>query len=166
MAEETLSIAETADRLREHTGNGCFACGLANPIGLHVDGFTRRGGDIAARFNARPDYQGTIGTLHGGVSAAALDEILVWAGIIQEGVLTVTAKLELRYRRPVTGLGGVIELRGRVDERRGRRLSISGELLEDGAAAVSASGLYLVSHTVEELAPPPPGPSEGRTQPT
>ncbi len=76
-------------------------------------------------------------------------------------MLTVTAKLELRYRRPVTGLGGVIELQGRVDERRGRRLSISGELLEDGAAAVSASGLYLVSHTVEELAPPgvPPRPS-------
>lgn len=155
MAEATLSIAQIADRLREHTGNGCFACGLANPIGLHLDGFTRLDGDIAARFNARPGYQGIIGTLHGGVSATALDEILVWAGIIQEEVLTVTAKLELRYRRPVTGLGESIGLRGRVDERRGRRLSISGELMdEDGAVAVAAAGLYLVSHTIEELAPP------------
>ncbi len=150
-----MSIAEMSNRLREHTGNGCFACGLANPIGLHLDGFTRRGGDIAARFTARSDYQGTIGNLHGGISATALDEILVWAGIIQEEVLTVTAKLELRYRRPVTNLGDRIELRGRVDERRGKRLSISGELLdaEDGRVAVSASGLYLVSHTIEELAP-------------
>ena len=150
-----MPIARIVDRLREHTGNECFACGLANPIGLHIDGFTLRGGDVRARFAPRAELQGIIGSLHGGVAATALDEILVWAGIIQEQVLTVTAKLELRYRRPVGNLGGLIELRARVDERRGRRLSISGELTAGGgAAAVSASGLYLVSHTIAELMEP------------
>ena len=152
MAEEAISLARIVDRLREHTGNGCFACGLANPIGLHIDGFAEQGGDITARFTARPDLQGVIGLLHGGIAATALDEILVWAGIIQEKVLTVTAKLDLRYRRPVGNLDGPVELRARVDERRGRRLSMSGELdAGDGKVAVSASGLYLVSHTVAEL---------------
>ena len=146
------SPARIIDRIRAHTGNGCFACGLANPIGLRIDGFTQQSGDVRARFIARPDLQGFIGLLHGGISATALDEILVWAGIIQEEVLTVTARLELRYRRPVGNLQGPIELRARVDERRGRRLSISGELdAGDGGVAVSASGLYLVSHTVAEL---------------
>ena len=152
MAEQVIPIARIVDKLREHTGNECFACGLANPIGLHIDGFTLTGGDVRARFAPRAELQGTIGTLHGGIAAAALDEILVWAGIIQEKVLTVTAKLELRYRRSVGNLGGPIDLRARVDERRGRRLTISGALeAEDGAVAVSASGLYLVSHTVAEL---------------
>ncbi|MDE0169517.1 MAG: PaaI family thioesterase [bacterium] len=152
MPEEAISLARIVDRLRAHTGNGCFACGLANPIGLHVDGFVEQGGDITARFTARADLQGVIGVLHGGIAATALDEILVWAGIIQEKVLTVTAKLDLRYRRPVRNLDGTIELRARVDERRGRRLSMSGELdAGDGRVAVSASGLYLVSHTVADL---------------
>lgn len=152
MAEEAKSLARIVDRLRAHTGNGCFACGLANPIGLHVDGFVEQGGDIMARFPSRIDLQGVIGVLHGGIAATALDEILVWAGIIQEKVLTVTARLDLRYRRPVRNLDGPIELRARVDERRGRRLRMSGELdAGDGKVAVSASGLYLVSHTLDEL---------------
>lgn len=135
-----------------HTGNECFACGLANPIGLHIDGFTEQDGDVRARFTARPELQGTIGSLHGGIAATALDEILVWAGIIQEKVLTVTARLQVRYRRPVGNLDGPIGLRARVDERRGRRLTISGELDGgDGNASVTASGLYLVSRDVTDL---------------
>ncbi len=107
---------------------------------------------MLARFTARPELAGTINHLHGGIAATALDEILVWAGIIQEKVLTVTARLQIRYRRPVANLQGLIRLRGRVEERRGRRLTISGELdAGDGTAAVTASGLYLVSHSVGEL---------------
>ncbi len=145
-------ISLIVDRLREHTGNECFACGLANPIGLHIDDFMERDGDVLARFTARPELQGTINHLHGGIAATALDEILVWAGIIQEKVLTVTARLQLRYGRPVKNLQDPIRLRARVEERRGRRLTISGELdAGDGTTSVTASGLYLVSHSVAEL---------------
>ena len=152
MADTPFPIAGIVDGLRAHTGNGCFACGLANPIGLHIDDFAEQNGDVTARFISRPELQGLIGVLHGGIAATALDEILVWAGIIQEKVLTVTAKLEIRYRRPVETLDGPIELRARVDERRGRRLSISGELDAGGAkGAATASGLYLVSHPVADL---------------
>lgn len=126
-----------------------------------MDGFASRDGDITARFAARPDFQGTTGSLHGGVAAAALDEILVWAGLLQEKVLTVTGKLELRYGRPVGNGGEELEVRARVEQRRGRRLTISGELCDDdGSAAVSARGLYVVSRSWEELraaypSPPP-----------
>lgn len=152
MADGAFPISLIVDRLREHTGNECFACGLANPIGLHIDEFTQRDGDVLASFTARPELQGTINHLHGGIAATALDEILVWAGIIQEKVLTVTARLQLRYGRPVKNLQDPIRLRARVEERRGRRLTISGELdAGDGTASVTASGLYLVSHSVAEL---------------
>lgn len=146
------SLEEVVDRLRRLTGDECFACGRENPVGLRMDGFALRDGDVVARFTARPDLGGTIGALHGGITAAALDEILVWAGILQEGALTVTGKLEIRYRRPVENAGGELSVRARVERRRGRRLTISGELDgPDGKQAASARGLYIVSRTLEEL---------------
>lgn len=152
------SLEAVVDRLRRLTGDGCFACGRDNPVGLRMDGFAFRDGDVTARFTARPDFAGTIGRLHGGVAAAALDEILVWAGILQEGALTVTGKLEIRYERPVDNAGEEVSVRARVERRRGRRLIISGELADpSGARAVSARGLYLVSHTLEELRASYPG---------
>ena len=146
-----LTTAEIVDVLRKHTDNGCFACGPENPIGLRIDDFAQVDGDVVASFEAREHYQGTTAALHGGIAATALDEILVWASILQQDVLTVTAKMEVRYHRPVETTGR-IELRSRVDERSGRRLKISGELLgPDGKKSVSATGLYLVSHTIAEL---------------
>ncbi len=123
---------------------GCFACGDDNPIGLHLGGFTLDdNGDLVAHFHPRPDYRGTGDTLHGGIAAAALDEICVWAGVISEGVLTVTATLDLKYRRPLT-IHDEITAHARVVERRGRRLRMTGELVAGGAVAVEAAGLFLV----------------------
>ena len=136
--------------LRAHTDNGCFACGLDNPIGLHIDGFSVEDGEVTASFVGREDLRGTIGVLHGGVAATALDEILVWAGIFFEDVLAVTGTLDLRFRRPIRPSGPVC-LRARVDDRSGQRLRLSGEVEVDGAVAVSASGIYLVSVTVDEI---------------
>ena len=151
MAEPVPPVARIVDALRRHTGDECFACGRSNPIGLHLDNFDIQEDDVVATFTARHDLQGTIGNLHGGIAATALDEILVWAGILQERVLSVTGRLELRYRRPV-GVAGVIDLRARVEERRGSRLVISGSLdAGDGAKSVTAKGLYLVSHTIAEI---------------
>jgi len=151
LAEPVPPVARIVDALRRHTGDGCFACGRSNPIGLHIDNFDIQEDDVVATFTARHDLQGTIGNLHGGIAAAALDEILVWAGILQEKVLSVTGRLDLRYRRPV-GVAGLIDLRARVEERRGSRLVISGSLeTGDGGVRVTAKGLYLVSHTIAEI---------------
>lgn len=137
-------------RVREHYEQGCFACGLANPMGLHLDGFTVAGREVEASFSPRPHYRGIPGTLHGGIAATALDDILVWAGILTEGVMSVTGTIDLRYRAPVS-VDATCRLRGRVDERRGRRLVVSGELAGADGPAVSATGLYLVSHPLDQL---------------
>ena len=155
MTDQPLSghtLTELVETLRSHTDNGCFACGPDNPIGMRVDEFATDGHDVTATFIARHDYQGTTRALHGGISATALDEILVWAGIIQEDVLSVTAKMELRYHRPVETTDARLVVRARVEHRSGSRLRISGELLgPDGKKSVSASGLYLVTHTIDQL---------------
>jgi acyl-coenzyme A thioesterase PaaI-like protein len=146
----TVDTATLVDRIRRHYDDGCFACGRENPLGLQLDGFELTDGVVIARFDPRPHYRGAGTTLHGGVAATGLDEILVWAGLLTEHVLTVTGSLELRYRKPVH-VTEAIELRGWVDERRGRRLRLAGELVVDGQTRVEASGLYLVASDLESM---------------
>lgn len=146
----SLDTATIVDRLRRHYDDGCFACGRENPIGLHLDDFALLDGEVSARFNPRPDYRGAGRSLHGGIAATALDEILVWAGILTERVMSVTGTMELRYRRPVE-VSEALAVRARVDERRGRRLRMSGELVVGDEVRIEASGLYLVTATLEEM---------------
>lgn len=143
-------IAGLVDAVRRHYDDGCFACGRDNPIGLYLDDFDLDDGVVSARFTPRPEYRGAGRSLHGGVAATALDEMLVWAGILTEGVLSVTGNMELRFRRPVE-VDEVLVVSARVEDRSGRRLRISGRLGVDGETRVEASGLYLVSAEVSEM---------------
>jgi acyl-coenzyme A thioesterase PaaI-like protein len=143
-------IATLVDAVRRHYDDECFACGRDNPIGLHLDDFDLVDGLVSARFTPRPEYRGAGTSLHGGVAVTALDEILVWAGILTEGVLSVTGNIGLRFVRPVE-VDDPIVVSARVDDRSGRRLRISGELSVSGERRVEASGLYLVSVTVADL---------------
>jgi acyl-coenzyme A thioesterase PaaI-like protein len=146
-------VAQLVDAVRRHYDDGCFACGRENPIGLHLDDFALADGRVSARFIPRREYRGAGTTLHGGVAATAIDEILVWAGILVEGVLSVTGNVALRYRRPVN-VDDPIVVSGRVDGRSGRRLQLSGELTVDDETSVEASGLYLVTTSVSEMLAP------------
>jgi acyl-coenzyme A thioesterase PaaI-like protein len=146
----TVDTAALVDRIRRYYDDGCFACGRENPLGLHLDGFEFDGEVVTAGFDPRPHYRGAGTTLHGGVAATGLDEILVWAGLLGEHVLTVTGSLQLRYRRPVHVTERIV-LRGRVDERRGKRLRLSGELMVKAETRVEAAGLYLVASDLEAM---------------
>lgn len=99
--------------------------------------------EAVATFRPRHDHVGAADTVHGGLAATVLDEIMVWAGILVERVLTVTGTMELRYRRPLS-VNDEIVARGTVTERRGRRLRCAGTLEVEGGPAVTATGLYLV----------------------
>jgi acyl-coenzyme A thioesterase PaaI-like protein len=141
-------LADIVARAQAEYGD-CFACGAHNPIGMRLGRFRLvEDGWVEADFDPRPDYRGAHDSLHGGISASAIDEILVWAGIVSERVLTVTGTLDLRYRRPVS-IHDSIVARGRVDERRGRRLVIEGQLQVDGRTAVEGRGVYLVSRDLQ-----------------
>ena len=143
-------VADVVDRVRRHYDDGCFACGRKNPIGLHLDQFSLKAGTVEAWFSPRPDYRGFVGSLHGGIAATALDEILAWAGILNLGLMSVTATLDLRYRSPLTP-DGPLCLRGRIDDVSGRRLRASGELIFENRPAVTARGLYVATENVRDL---------------
>lgn len=146
-----LPPPELVERLRAAYGYGCFACGPANPVGLHIDGFEVHGREVRASFQPRRQYRGMPDVLHGGVAATALDEIMVWAGILTQGAMSVTATLDLKFRNP-SPLEDLLNLRGRIDERRGRRMRASGELLAEGTTVAEARGLLLVTEEIGKLA--------------
>lgn len=125
----------------------CFGCGTGNPIGLQLDGFSRDGSKVTAAFTPRVDYHGFSDLLHGGIVAAALDEIMAWTAILVAEVMVMTGTLELRYRKPAK-VETTFGLEGELLDRRGRRLQLKGRMIDQPRTdhplvVAEASGLFL-----------------------
>ena len=95
----------------------CFGCGDANPEGLGIQ-FQIEGKRVRGEFEARQSHQGFPGMAHGGIAAAAIDEAMGWA-MYAAGAWAMTARVEVRYRRPLP-LGEPLEVTAEVVADRGR----------------------------------------------
>lgn len=76
----------------------CFACGENNPIGLKLQ-FEEVDGDCIAKFTPKKEHQGYTGITHGGIMSTLLDEIMAQL-VIKDSNRTVTAEMNVRFRRP------------------------------------------------------------------
>lgn len=120
---------------------------MANPIGLHLDGFIAGDDGLTASFTPRAEYRGFAGVLHGGIIAALLDETLAWTAMLLEGTFVVTASLELKFRNPAP-TETTYTARGEVTERRGRRLRLAGSVAAGETVVAEATGLFLATEPV------------------
>jgi uncharacterized protein (TIGR00369 family) len=119
----------------------CFGCGDRNPEGLGID-FEIAGKQVRGRFTSRKTHQGYPGVAHGGIAAAALDEAMGWA-MYAVGAWAMTARMEVKYRRPLP-LGEPVEVTAQVVRDRGRRLEAQAFLHDSsGRLLAEASGLFL-----------------------
>jgi len=120
----------------------CFVCGMQNPIGLKAFFYQDEAGRVIAHFIGKEEHQGYPGVMHGGIVTALLDEVIGRVAIAHE-MWAVTAKLEVRFRRPVP-VGQPLTLIGEMTHRRHRTLEGRGEIrLEDGTVAAEAQGVYI-----------------------
>ena len=78
----------------------CFGCNPNNPLGLHMH-FYWDGTKVISFWKPQDNFVSWPGTLHGGIQATLLDEICGWVIFYQQQTSGVTAKMELRYRKPV-----------------------------------------------------------------
>ena len=120
----------------------CFACGRANPQGLHLDIEVAR--DRAeARFVAKREHTGYDGAVHGGIVTALLDETMGWT-IFQQGIWAVTGRLTVAFRKPVP-VGQELRVTGAVVKQTRRAVETKGEV-RDAAGTVLAEGeaLFLI----------------------
>jgi acyl-coenzyme A thioesterase PaaI-like protein len=133
----------TRDDVLPEGARECFACGDDNPIGLRLDDIRREGDEVHATLRPRTQYQSYPGTLHGGISATALDEVMGWSAILLADVWAATATMDLRYRKQVP-LDVPLRLVAGLKEARPRRLRAWARLeLPDGSVAVEATGLLV-----------------------
>jgi acyl-coenzyme A thioesterase PaaI-like protein len=142
-----LSLSDQISAVRADYSH-CFGCGVDNPIGLRLDGFEQVGDTVRTTFAPRQDFHGLSDLLHGGIVAAGLDEIMAWTAILVENVMVMTGTLDLRYRKPAP-VDATFTLEGELVERRGRRLHLSGRMLDGETVVAEASGLFLVVQELE-----------------
>ncbi len=123
----------------------CFVCGLSNGMGIRAAFYELEGGELLAVFDPAQGHQSYPGRLHGGVSAAILDETIGRALLArsQGEVWGVTVEFTVRYKKPVP-LDGPLRVIGRIDKDSSRFFEGSGELLlADGSVAAEGHGRYI-----------------------
>jgi uncharacterized protein (TIGR00369 family) len=127
--------------LNDDTDYGlCFACGPRNAAGLHLM-FLQVGDTVTTTFLGREEHQGFPGQVHGGVISALLDEVMSRVPLLN-GRWAMTARMELRFRRPVMVGDEVTAVAERVREMRGFVEATGKVLLPDGDIAADATGTF------------------------
>jgi uncharacterized protein (TIGR00369 family) len=125
-----------------HT-HSCFVCGESNPFGLKLR-FETDGRIVQARFTLRPENVGFRETIHGGITAAILDEIMVWASAVQIKRFAFCAELYVRYLNPVRPGDTVVAIGELVANRRNKLFEARAELRSQANTVLaSATGKYL-----------------------
>ncbi len=96
-------------------GYNCFGCAPNNEAGVRME-FYEDGDEIVSIWKPRPEYQGWIDTLHGGIQAVLLDEICAWVVLRKLQKTGVTSKMETRYRKSVDTKDSHVVLRAAIKE--------------------------------------------------
>lgn len=150
-----VGVMDTARAIPVHwrpqaTSRACFVCGRENPVGLGIQFYEdAESAQVVVPLRIPSVFQGYPGIAHGGILATILDELTGRALMIgaEEDPFWVTAKLEVRYRKPTpteTPLTAV----GWVVSRRRRSAEVAGEIrLADGTVTAEAAGVVVCPST-------------------
>jgi uncharacterized protein (TIGR00369 family) len=122
----------------------CFVCGVENPHGLHMSFYTSAPGEVTAEYTVPEHFQGYPGVTHGGIIAAILDELTGRVFMqVEPPRFMVTAKLEIRYRKPVP-VGQPLRLVGKSVREEGRVAYSSGQIFaQDGTLLAEADAVLV-----------------------
>jgi uncharacterized protein (TIGR00369 family) len=121
----------------------CFVCGTDNPHSIGLTWFIENG-ILSAEFTLNESQQGPPGYVHGGASAAILDEamgLVVWAA----GYKVAAVNIQVNYHKPLP-LNQKIFVEAKVNQVEERKISSRAEITSaDSTIYVSASGIYVVA---------------------
>jgi uncharacterized protein (TIGR00369 family) len=121
----------------------CFVCGVANRLGFGL-GLTTDGQTVTARFCFRPEHVGFAQTVHGGLIATLLDEVMVWVCGVRTGCFAFTAELSVRFLLPVEPGEELLAVGELVSNRRNKLFEAKAELRDHSQRLrASATGKYL-----------------------
>ncbi|TYO98842.1 uncharacterized protein (TIGR00369 family) [Geothermobacter ehrlichii] len=129
----------------QNISRDCMVCGVKNPYGLKTRFYETEEKEVIAVFTPQAVHQSYPQVVHGGITAAILDETIGRAIVPHTDAMTfgVTIDLKVNYKKPVPY---DVELKavGRITSYNGRIFEGTGELyLPDGTIAATAEGKYL-----------------------
>ena len=120
----------------------CYGCGRMNDAGLHIRTFWDRDESVT-RYTPREEHIAIPGFVYGGLIASLFDchgtgTAAAAAYRAEERAMDtepvyryVTASLHVDYLRP-TPLGPVLEIRGKVEEVKGRKVTVTSTMSANG----------------------------------
>lgn len=109
-------------------GYRCFGCDPRNEQGLRME-FYEDGDRIVSRWKPRPEFQGWVDTLHGGIQATLADEISSWVVFRKFQTSGVTSRMEVRYLKPIHTSEDHITLQATVVRQRRNIVDIEVKIL-------------------------------------
>jgi acyl-coenzyme A thioesterase PaaI-like protein len=118
--------------------------GRSNPTAVELDvpyDAAETGGEIIADVVLRRAFEGAPGRAHGGIVAAAFDDVTGFV-IAQLQEPAFTGELTVRYLAPVP-VDEALEIRARLDGRERRKLFISGEVRVGDAIIATCRAIYI-----------------------
>jgi uncharacterized protein (TIGR00369 family) len=143
----------------------CFVCGVENPFGLKIKFYESEPGQVIAETVVPEQFQGYPGVVHGGIVAAILDEVSGRSMIRGEPPrFMVTAKLEVRYRKPVP-VGRRLLLEGRAKEDNGRVATVTGAIYDENHVLLAEVEAVLADIPKRILADGAFGPDDWKVYP-
>ncbi len=116
-------------------------CGPCNQRGMNLAFSRGADGWTEARLSAGTHLQGYPRMMHGGVVSLLLDAAMTHC-LFHEGCTAVTARMEIKFRRPVE-LEADVHVRARLVRSSPPAYQLRAELLQDGRVKASALGLFV-----------------------
>lgn len=129
---------------KQNVSSNCLVCGIENDLGLKANFYELENNELIAICDTKEWHQSYPGRMHGGMSAAILDETIGRAiSLSNNEVWGVTVSLDIKYKKPVP-TDCTIKVVGRIIKENRKLFEGTGEIiLPNGEIAVTATGKYM-----------------------
>lgn len=121
----------------------CIACGKDNPIGMKLD-FVLTEEGIETSYVFPKVFQGYKDTVHGGMVALLLDEIMVNLPLRKDRIPAVSADIKVKLKKPLA-VGDEVLARAKYLKVRSRFFVVKGEVIRksDGELIAESEALCI-----------------------
>jgi acyl-coenzyme A thioesterase PaaI-like protein len=138
-------VREIENIFLDFPGYGCFACDPRNRLGLRMKFYVEDEKDeVFTKIKLEEHFSGFPGILHGGIQCALIDEVAFWAMFDRLKKIGFTTKVEMDFLKKVEN-PGTLEVRGKVEEIKNRRVKVSVKILNaNGEIATESIVTYLI----------------------
>jgi uncharacterized protein (TIGR00369 family) len=124
--------------------NLCFACGKANPHGMHLKfSLDQERRHFVSHFRLSKRYTGPPGHCHGGIIATILDDAMSKLNKLRD-LVAATSRMTVEYLRPVP-LHKRLRVESKEIGKRGRRLTRVAEIFDQNGTVLARSrGIFVI----------------------